>query len=72
MTTMSSPVAGGARPAPPRFAAAVLRWRAQMRQRRRLRRELKDVSRLSRHLLRDIGIEDYADLPEPEIPANRR
>lgn len=71
MTMMSSPAGGGARPAPPLFAAAFLRWWAQVRQRRRIRRELKDISRLSRHLLRDIGIEDYADLPEPEIRANR-
>ncbi|MCA8884758.1 MAG: hypothetical protein KDA50_13575 [Rhodobacteraceae bacterium] len=71
MTTMSPPAGGGARPAASHLAAAFLRWRARARDRRRIRRAREDLAGLSRHLLRDIGLEDYADPLEPEIRAQR-
>ena len=46
---------------------AFLRRLVQERERRRARNEIRELCRFSPHLLRDIGLEHYADLREVTI-----
>jgi len=52
---------------PPSMLNAFLRRLVQERERRQSRKEIRELSRFSPHLLRDIGLEHYADLREPVI-----
>lgn len=65
--TMISIHAGAPRRRPPSILRTFLRWLAQARERRRSRKEIKELSRFSPQLLRDIGLERYADLRELTI-----
>lgn len=65
--TMISVNAGAHRRKSPSIANALLRWRAQASERWRIRMEMKELSRLSPHLLRDMGLEEYAAPREPTI-----
>ena len=50
-------------------------WRrriANAARKRRVRLEMAELSRLPRHRLRDMGLEDYAQPPEPSFPAHWR
>jgi uncharacterized protein YjiS (DUF1127 family) len=40
----------------------------EAREQRRFRRNFGDLSRLSDHLLQDLGLEQYAHLRDPEFP----
>ena len=64
--TMTSIRVGASRRPPSGIAGALLELLASAAERRRIRKELKELSRLPRHLLRDVGLEHYA---EPVLPA---
>lgn len=42
-------------------------WIANSEERKRIRRERRALSRLPNHLLRDVGLEQYAEPPAPII-----
>ena len=45
---------------------------AEAAKQRRIRKEMKELSRLPRHILRDMGLEHYAAPDVPAIPAGWR
>lgn len=49
------------------FAEVVTGWIVNTRERQRLRREKRALSQLPNHLLRDVGLEQYAKPPDPII-----
>jgi uncharacterized protein YjiS (DUF1127 family) len=63
--TMISIHAGAARRHPSSIARALLDLLAEAAERRRIRKEMKELSKLPRHLLRDMGLEQYA---APDVP----
>ena len=65
--TMISIHAGGPRRQPSSIATLLRNLLAEAARRRRIRKEMKGLSRLPRHLLRDMGLEHYAAPPEPTI-----
>tara|TARA_R110002049_G_scaffold305535_1_gene502476 strand:+ start:12013 stop:12228 length:216 start_codon:yes stop_codon:yes gene_type:complete len=70
--TMISIHAGAARRHPSSIARALLDRLAEVAKRRRIRRDMKGLSRLPRHLLRDMGLEHYAAPDDPAIPHHWR
>ena len=70
--TMISIHAGARRRPPSSIAMALLDRLAEAAKRRRIRREMKELSRLPRHLLQDMGLEQYAAPDEPVIPHHWR
>lgn len=70
--TMTSIHAGAPRREPSSIAKAVLDLLAEAAKRRRFRSEMKGLPRLSRHLLRDVGLEQYAAPDDPAIPNHWR
>jgi uncharacterized protein YjiS (DUF1127 family) len=63
--TMISIHAGAPRRQPGSIARALRNHMAEAAKRRRIRKEMKELSRLPRHLLRDMGLEQYAS---PDVP----
>lgn len=49
-------------------ARMIHRWIARAAEHSRMRRDMAELSRRPRHLLRDMGLEDYAAPPEPHRP----
>jgi uncharacterized protein YjiS (DUF1127 family) len=71
MTMIS--IHAGARRRPPSSIAMALRNRlADAAKRRRFRKEMKALSQLPLHLLRDMGLEHYAAPDVPAIPHHWR
>ncbi|MEX5727526.1 uncharacterized protein Ga0609869_000879 [Rhodovulum iodosum] len=64
--------AGAARRHPSSIARALLDRLAKAAKRRRIRKEMKELSRLPRHLLRDMGLEQYASPDVPTFPNHWR
>jgi len=64
--TLISIHAGAPRRHPLNIARALRNRLEDAAKRRRIRRELKELSQLPHHLLRDIGLEQHA---APEVPA---
>jgi uncharacterized protein YjiS (DUF1127 family) len=64
MTTISIH-AGAPRRHPSGIERALLDRLAEAAKRRRIRKEMKELSKLSRHLLWDVGLEHYA---APDVP----
>jgi len=58
--TMISSNAGAGRRRVPRIAVDIRRWVESAGERRRVRREMRELSQLPDHLLRDMGLEQYA------------
>lgn len=50
-----------------RFAEVVSGWIVNIREWQRLRHERRGLSQLPNHLLRDVGLEQYAEPPDPII-----
>ncbi len=65
--TVISVNAGARRRTSSSIVKALLHWSAQARERRQIRREMRELSRLPLHLLRDMGMEQYAAPREPTI-----
>lgn len=65
--TMISIHAGAPRRKTSGFAKALLNLLAEAARRRRIRREMKELSKLSHHLLHDMGLEQCAAAREPTI-----
>lgn len=65
--TMTSIHAGAPRRHPSRIATSLLNLMAEAAKRRRIRKEMRELSRLPRHRLRDMGLEQYAEPPDPII-----
>jgi uncharacterized protein YjiS (DUF1127 family) len=63
--TTTSILAGAARRHPSSIARALLDRLAEAAERRRIRKEMKVLSKLPRHLLRDVGLEHCA---APDVP----
>lgn len=70
--TMTSTHVGAPRRKPSSIAKTVRDLLEEAAKRRRIRREMNELSRLPRHLLRDMGLEQYAASEEPTIPNHRR
>lgn len=70
--TMDSLHAGAVRRRPSGIAGALLGWLAEARERRRVHREMREISRLPYHLLRDLGLEQYSAPDDPALPHNWR
>lgn len=70
--TMISAHAGATRRHPSSIARALLDLLEEAAKQRRIRREMKELSRLPRHLLRDMGLEQYAAQDAPTIPHHWR
>jgi uncharacterized protein YjiS (DUF1127 family) len=70
--TMISNHAGAPRRPPSNIARALLDRLAEASKRRRIRREMKELSQLPHHLLRDMGLERYAAPKVPAIPHHWR
>ncbi len=71
MTTTFSNVGAGRRRIS-RFAHGLRKWLEDADEKRRIRREMEELSRLPEHLLRDMGLERYAVPRDPAIPHHRR
>ena len=65
--TVISVEGGTRRRKSPSIMNALLRWLAHARKRRRMRKEMRELSRLPSRLLRDIGLEQYGAPREPSI-----
>ncbi|WP_430448830.1 hypothetical protein [Rhodophyticola sp.] len=65
--TMISIHAGAPRRPPSSIAKALRDRLAEAAKRQRIRKEMKELSKLPRHLLRDMGLEQYAAPREPTI-----
>jgi uncharacterized protein YjiS (DUF1127 family) len=65
--TVISVSAGARRRKPPSIVNALLRLSAQAKEQRRIGKEMRELSRLSPHLLRDIGMDQCAAPREPTI-----
>lgn len=65
--TMISIHEGAPRRHPSGTAKALLDRLAEAARRRRIRKEMKGLSKLPRHLLRDMGFEQYAAPDDPAI-----
>ncbi len=63
--SMHSSQAGALRQPSPGIGRLVRDWIEMARQRRRIRREMAELAKLPLHLLRDIGLEQYASPREP-------
>lgn len=50
-----------------RAAEDMSRWLANAKERQRVRREMAALSHLPRHLLRNMGLEEYAAVPDATI-----
>ena len=66
MTTISTH-AGAPRRHPSSIATLLRNLMAEAARRRRIRNEMKGLSRLPRHILRDMGLEQYAAPRDPAI-----
>jgi uncharacterized protein YjiS (DUF1127 family) len=66
--TMISPFVDGSRRTVSRRVKSLRQWITEALEERRIRRNFGDLSRLSDHLLRDLGLERYAQLRDPAIP----
>jgi uncharacterized protein YjiS (DUF1127 family) len=64
--------AGAACRHPSSMAKAMLNLLAEAEKRRRIRRKMKKLSELPRHLLLDIGLEQQAAQDDPTIPHHWR
>lgn len=60
------------RPPSPGIARRIHQWIETAAERWRTRREMAELSRLPRHLLRDMGLEQYAPPRDPAIPLQWR
>jgi uncharacterized protein YjiS (DUF1127 family) len=58
---------GACRRTSPSIVNAILRWSAQASERRRMRKEMRELSVLSSRLPRDVGLEQYAAPRETTI-----
>ncbi len=67
--TVISPHSDRSRRRPQSFTRVILRWIARAQIRRRERRELDELSRLSPHLLKDMGLERHAKRHDPTLPS---
>jgi uncharacterized protein YjiS (DUF1127 family) len=70
--TMISIHAGAPRRQPGSIAVALLDRLAEAAKRRRIRKEMKELSLLSHHLLRDMGLDQYAAPNDPAVPHHWR
>ncbi len=66
--TMISIHAGATRRHPSSIARDLLDRLAEAAKRRRIHKEMKGLSHLPRHLLRDMGLEQYAAPDVPTLP----
>ena len=66
--TMISLNAGAGRRRISRIADDVRRWVESAGKRRRIRREMRELSRLPDHLLRDMGLEHHAAPRDAAVP----
>ena len=57
---------GAIRRRSPGIGQIIRNWIADFTKRRRLRREMAELSHLPRHRLRDMGLEEYAQPRKPE------
>jgi uncharacterized protein YjiS (DUF1127 family) len=64
--------AGAPRRQPSSIAKALLNLLAEAAKRRRIRKEMKELSKLPHHLLRDMGLEKYVAPNVPTIPIHWR
>ena len=70
--TMTSIQSGAPRRPASSIARALLDRLAEAAKRRRIRKKMKELSRLPHHLLRDVGLEQYGAPDDPAIPHHWR
>ncbi len=63
--------AGGVRRHASSLVREIGRWMTDAASKRRVRREMAGLPRLPTHLLRDMGLERYAELGQPDSHTHR-